>query len=287
MVEQQDIYEQNYNQMLRPMVRIRAAAVGGSGTVLYSQKDQKGRFSTYILTNQHVVNGLITVEKKWSSLLGRDIKKDIFGIPEIHFFEYEWESRVIGARAIEADIMTYDKDEDLALLKLRAGFEAPAVAKMYPREEEYKLRLTMPVYALGSGLGENPVVTGGFLSSFNREIDNKEYYLQTAPTIFGNSGGAVFLAATREFIGVPARIAVVMRGFGTDAITHLSYCIPITRIYKFLEDQLFRFIYDSNYTEEEEAIRRDRKRRDEELKIAAKEGRGEEPEEEEPKEEEG
>ena len=278
MEEHQDVYERNYKEMMQPMVRIRAGAAGGSGTVLGSQKGKDGRFSTYILTNQHVVDGLITVDKKWSSLLGRDIKKDTFGIPEVHFFEYEWESRVIGARAIEADIMTYDKDEDLALLKLRAGFEVPAVAKMYPRGEENKLRLTMPVYAIGSGMGENPVVTGGFLSSFNREIDNKEYYLQTAPTIFGNSGGAVFLAATREFIGVPARIAVVMRGFGSDAITHLSYCIPITRIYKFLEDQLFRFIYDSSFTEEGEAKERDRKRKDEELKIASKEGRGEDSE---------
>ena len=272
-------YTLNYTEMLQPMVRVVAGKSGGSGTVIYSREDKNGRFSTYVLTNYHVVEGLIKVDKKWSTLLKRDIKVDYFGIPEVQLFEFEWESRVVGARAIESDIMTYDKDEDLALLKLRAGTKVPSVAWLYPQDKELDLRLTMPVYAIGSGLGEPPVITGGFLSSFNREIDNKEYWLQTSPTIYGNSGGAVFLAETRELIGVPARIAVTMSGFGTDAITHLSYCIPITRIYKFLQEQLFRFIYDPSITEESELEERERRRKEEEQRKSVREEK-EAPEEE-------
>jgi S1-C subfamily serine protease len=263
-------FEKRHEKILIPCVRVRAAQAGGSGTVLYSDKNAEGGYSTYVLTNHHVVDGLIKVDKKWSTLLKRDVKTDVFGIPEVQFFQWRWESRVVGAQSIECDIMTYDADEDLALLKLRSDTQYTAVS-MYPKDKERELRLTMPVMAVGAGLGEPPVVTGGFLTQFGREIDNKEYWLQTAPTIYGNSGGAVFLQDTYEFIGVPARIAVSMGGFSADAITHLSYIVPITRVYEFLESQLFRFIYDKKFTEKGEALERDRRRKEEEMRMAARE----------------
>ena len=63
---------------------------------------------------------------------------------------------------------------------------------------------------------------------------------------------------------MPARIAVNW----SDAITHLSYAIPITRIYGFLESQRFRFIYDPEHTEASEAEERERIREEEERKAA-------------------
>jgi S1-C subfamily serine protease len=271
-------YEERHQKILKPCVRVHAGKAGGSGTVIYSKPNKKGH-STYILTNHHVVEGLIKIDKKWSTLLKRDVKMDVFGIPDCQFFEWRYKSRVVGARSIEADIMTYDADEDLALLKLR--YDEPCVeAALFARGAEEDLRLTMPVYAVGAGMGEPPLITGGFLSQFGREIENREFWLQTAPTIFGNSGGAVFLADTYEFIGVPARIAVNMMGFGADAITHLSYCIPITRVYDFLESQLYRFIFDPKFTEEGEATERERRRKEEERSLAAREHVGEETKEE-------
>lgn len=261
-------YHLRHKELLLPCVRVMAGKASGSGTVIYSQPQKDGEYSTYILTNEHVVDDLIKVEKKWSTLLKQEVKSDVFGIPTCDFFEYRWESRAVGARSIEADIVTYDKDEDLALLHLRSDLPAPAVAKIFARGDEKKLRSTMPVFAVGAGMGAPPVITGGFLSQFGIDIENREYWLQTGPTIYGNSGGAVFLEETHEFIGVPARIAVNMAGFGSDAITHLSFMIPITRVYNFLEQQMFRFIYDSALTEEGEAKARDDRRRQEERKRA-------------------
>ena len=264
-------FEERHEKILVPCVRVRAGTAGGSGTVLYSEpNEEEGSYSTYVLTNHHVVDNLIKVDKKWSTLLKRDVKTDVFGIPNVEFFKWRYESRVVGAQSIEADIVTYDADEDLALLKLRSDDQYIA-ATLYPKGKERDLRLTMPVMAVGSGLGEPPVVTGGFLSQFGREIDNKEYWLQTAPTIYGNSGGAVFLQDTYEFIGVPARIAVTMQGFSPDAITHLSFIVPVTRVYEFLEAQLFRHIYDKSFTEKGEKAERNRKRKEEERMLAARE----------------
>lgn len=261
-------------ETLSTCTRIRSGNVGGSGTVIYSEQNKEGTYSTYVLTNEHVVDNNIKTEKEWSTLLKRDVKKDILGIVEVHFFQYKWEQRSIGATAIEADIMTYDKREDLALLKLRSEPRVESVARLYPKGKEKELRLGMSTMAIGAALGEPPVLTVGRLSQFGREIDNREYWLQTAPTIYGNSGGSVFLEETEDFIGVPSRLAVTISGFGSDAITHLSYIVPITRIYGFLDDQLFRFIYDSKFTEEGESEERERRRKEEELKIAAKEIKG-------------
>ena len=267
-------------ELLLPNCRIRSSNVGGSGTVIYSKENTRGTFSTYVLTNHHVVANNIKHEKKWSTLLKRDIKDDVLGLVEAHFFKWQYQSRAIGTISIDSDIMTYDPDEDLALLRLRDEEKVEAVAKLYPKGKEPEVRLGMPVVTIGAGLGEAPVITVGRLAQFAREIENREFWLSTAPSIFGNSGGACYLEESGEFIGVPARGAVTVSLLGMDAITHLSYIIPITRVYKFLDAQLFRFIYDENYTEDGEGKARERRRKEEERKMAVGEERGEETSEE-------
>lgn len=271
-------YDKRHQELMLPVVRIQAHGATGSGTVIAVYKDKKGVPSAFVLTNHHVIDDLIKVEKKWSPLLQRDVKADVRATADVHFFSYRWKSRATGGSNVEADIVAYDKDEDLALLKLRFGDDAvlPVAATLYPRGEEDKLRVTMPVFCIGAGMGEPPVITSGFLSQFGQEIDNREFWLETAPGIYGNSGGALFLAETHQFIGVPARINVNFSFSGGDPITHLMYSIPITRVYKFLEDQLFRFIYDPTFTEAGEGKERERQRRQEEARIAAAEGVGKE-----------
>jgi len=278
MAGKQDVnYDKRHQELMLPVVRIQAHGATGSGTVIYA-RDKGGVPCAFVLTNHHVVDDLIKVEKRWSPLLQRDVKADVRSTAQVHFFLYRWKSRATGGYTVEADIEAYDKDEDLALLKLRFGDEAslPPAATLYPRGQEGKLRVTMPVYCIGAGMGEPPVITGGFLSQFGQEIDNREFWLETAPGIYGNSGGALFLAETHQFIGVPARINVNVSFMGGDPITHLMYSIPITRVYKFLEAQLFRFIYDDSFTEEGEEKERERRRRQEEARIAAAEAVGKE-----------
>ena len=267
-------------EILLANTRIRSGNVGGSGTVIFSKEGGKG-YSSYVLTNHHVVENNIEVKKKWSPLLKRDIKMDVLGTVQVHFFKFLY-GRSIGGTTIDADIMTYDKDEDLAILKLRDPDPAPSVAKLYPKGKEDDLPLGTDVVTIGAGLGEPPVFTKGYLSQFGREIENKEFWIVTAPSIFGNSGGACYKEETSELIGVPARLAVTMSFMGADAITHLGYIVPITRVYNFLTDQLFRFIYDSSFTEEGEEKEREKRRKEEERKMAAREDTGQEQAEEEP-----
>lgn len=255
-----------YEQMLLPCARVLAERGGGSGTVIHSAKDEDGDWDSYILTNHHVISELIEIKDEWDSLLKRNVKKDFTKTAKVHFFEYKWESRDIGYTSVDADVVAYDRREDLALLRLRGGRKPPGVAKLFTRGEEKKLRIGDKIICLGCGLLEPPVFTEGRLSVFNREIDNKSYFLNTAPSIYGNSGSSIYLAETGEFLGVPARIAVSGL-FGQDAITHLSYSIPITRVYDFLEKQLYRFIYDDSHTPESEEKERKARRKREKMRM--------------------
>ena len=87
------------------------------------------------------------------------------------------------------------------------------------------------------------------------EIEHFKYWMSSAPTIFGNSGGAVYrLSQNRrkyEYIGIPSRISIQPMGFSADAITHMGYFIPIDRVYKLLEDNDYQFIYDDSISLED------------------------------------
>ena len=111
------------------------------------------------------------------------------------------------------------------------------------------------VYAVGSSLGHPPVASDGHISYMDDEIDHYKYWMSSAPTIFGNSGGAVYRwngdNKQYEYIGIPSRISIQPMGFSADAITHMGYFIPIDRIYNLLEENDYQFIYDSNFSIED------------------------------------
>lgn len=268
---------EQHELMIYPEVRIRSAKATGSGTILYSKlsEDDDARHETYVLTNEHVVDDMIKVEKKWSTLHKREIKMDILGTPDIEVFKFDYISRVIGSTTYQAKIATYDKDEDLALLRLDTPEGFRHVAKLYPRDDFNDLTALMPVITVGCGMGNKPVQTFGYLSGFGYEIENKDYVLVSAASIFGNSGGATFLQETGEFIGVPARITGATIGWSTDIITHLGFAVPVWRIYQFLEDQIFQFIYDPEYTPTRCAELRKEKRETEAVKMLREELTGE------------
>ena len=262
-----------HQRCLFPEVRITAEnkdkKARGSGTIVYSAliPGEENKYETYVLTNEHVVDCLITVKDEWSSLLGREVKKDIRGTAIVETFLYDTASRVIGSTSYSADIECYDKVEDLALLKIRAPIPFEHVATLYPEDNVDELLAGMEVITVGCGLGEKPVTTFGALSAFGMEIENREFILLSAPSIFGNSGGASFLRETGEFIGVPSRLPVILLGWSPDPITHMSYNIPVWRVYQFLRDQIYDFIFDESKTSKDCAEERQRRREEEELKL--------------------
>lgn len=106
-------YDKRHRMIALPCVRIRANKAGGSGTVIYSKENDEGDFSTYILTNNHVIDNCVKIERRWSALLKSERKLDVFETVDAHFFDYRWESRSVGGKTVQCDIVAYDPDEDL------------------------------------------------------------------------------------------------------------------------------------------------------------------------------
>jgi len=249
---------QKHEQMFYPTVRVRTKKAGGSGTVVYSEK-YNDEVYTYVITNHHVIADSVHLEKKWDPVLKRKIDKEILDTVYVEFFRYNNYSHTVGSFAVEADIVAYSEVEggqDWALLRVRdKENKADWVANMFPLEDLENVHIFDETYAVGASLGHPPVASNGMITYMDDEIEHYKYWMSSAPTIFGNSGGAVYRwSGTRkqyEYIGVPSRISIQPMGFSADAITHMGYFIPIDRVYTLLEDNNYQFIYDSSKTIEE------------------------------------
>ena len=242
---------QKHEQMFYPTVRVRTKKAGGSGTVVYS-KEHKGEVYTYVITNHHVIADSVKIEKKWDSVLKRKTDKEKLDTVFVEFFRYNNYSHTVGSFAVEADIVAYSEVEggqDWALLRVRDKENtADWVANMFPLDDIDNVHIFDQSYAVGASLGHPPVASEGMITYMDDEIDSYKYWMSSAPTIFGNSGGAVYRWSDNrkryEYIGIPSRISIQPMGFSADAITHMGYFIPIERVYKLLEENDYQFIYD-------------------------------------------
>lgn len=148
----------------------------------------------YILTNYHVIEGA----DKVSIILNN--KKEV-----------------------QAKIVNYDADLDLAVVKVTENVEMPAVAELGSSKD---MQVGDPVVAIGNPLGKELLgsVTTGVISAKNREIKVgtvTQTLLQTDAAINpGNSGGALVNSAG-QVIGVnSAKI-------GGEGVEGLGFSIPI------------------------------------------------------------
>jgi len=271
MTEKKTVEEitQEHEDMIYPVVRVRHEKVGGSGLIIYSKPTEPNstKYETYVVTCHHVVEGAIKFIEKWSALAQRNVKIEDRAEVQVEIFEYEGISRLVGGTTYNAEILAWDKELDTALLKIKSQRKFEHVAKMYPKGKEDDIFLGMPTVAVGCSLGHEPVICYGTLTGKHDRIENKEYWMSTANTIFGNSGGAEFLRDTHEYIGITARVSGVNLGFSVDIITWMGFFVPITSIYGFIDAQLFMFLYDPNYTSKQCEEMRKKKREEEERKL--------------------
>ena len=259
---------QKHEQMFYPTVRVRTKKAGGSGTVVYS-KEHKGEVYTYVITNHHVIADSVKIEKKWDSVLKRKTDKEKLDTVFVEFFRYNNYSHTVGSFAVEADIVAYSEVEggqDWALLRVRDKENtADWVANMFPLDDIDNVHIFDQSYAVGASLGHPPVASEGMITYMDDEIDSYKYWMSSAPTIFGNSGGAVYRWSDNrkryEYIGIPSRISIQPMGFSADAITHMGYFIPIERVYKLLEENDYQFIYDDKISIDDCNKARDKKQK--------------------------
>ena len=237
-----------HERCLYPTIRVKSGRATGSGTIIYCgervEPDEDGElgFSTYALTNHHVVSDAIRVEKKFDPQQGKEVTRDYRELVQIEAFAYKNRSTITARTTADAEIMAYHEKRDVALLRLKTNQHFDYVAHLLPREDAREVHIFDKLFIVGCGMGVPPFPTSGMLTGKDVQIDYYPYWQTSAPSIFGNSGGAVFRGETLEYMGIPSRIRVNGSMFSNDAITHIGYFCPPTEIHKFLTDQGFHFL---------------------------------------------
>lgn len=253
--------EQKHQIFLYPVVRVFSEKAAGSGTIIYSKEDpdNPGDNLTFVLTNFHVVEDLIGIRKDWDSLLKRNIEKEFLKRPHIEVFSYVRTSYVDSSNRYNGDIVCYDRHQDLAILKIDSPRKFDYVADLIPKDKIKELRLFQEVVVSGCSLAHEPFCNFGQITFLNELIDQKKYIMSNANSIFGNSGGALFMKDTGWMIGVPSRITGIQIGFGYDVTAWMGFSAHPERLYEFFEQQEIKFIFDSTDTYKAAMERRKKK----------------------------
>ena len=239
-------YKIKHHQMLYTTVLLEAGIGSGSGTVIFSGEvdvDGETEVHTYILTNHHVIKRSIHIKEEWDPQAKKEIKTETRDLVEAFWFEYNDYSVMVGKTGRRAEIIAYDANADLAVVRLIDTERFVAnVANLMPPED--RLHQFEKVYAVGAGLGFPPFSTDGTVGYNDGLWKGHRYVLTTAPIIFGNSGGALFrwsdISNSYELVGVPS--AVSNAGFA-GPVTHMAWSIPIETVYKVLESNYLCHIW--------------------------------------------
>lgn len=226
--------------MLYPVVMIESETAKGSGTVIFSFM-RDGEADTYILTNHHVVQSSIELKEEWDPIKKAQAHKEQRKPVRVLWWDYNALSRSVGVLGKTADIVAWDKDEDLAMLRVRDR-ERLIEHFAFLRRPTQTIHLFDEVFAVGAGLGRPPFPTVGVLSSLDIDIEGRRFIMSSAAVIFGNSGGALYrwssVALRYELIGVPSRMA----GTFFSVVPHMAFSIPMDRVFAFIRINCLGFI---------------------------------------------
>jgi S1-C subfamily serine protease len=236
-------------EMLYPTVMVDLGQGQGSGTIIFSgARDHKSwadeKVWTLVLTNYHVVESAINIEEEFDPIKGKKMQKETRRPMHVRLWDYNDYSTAVGTTGRVARILAWDKNRDLALLRLDDKERViSSVATLWP-EDIGGPYLFQKTWAVGSGMGNPPYPTEGLLSGISgKDQKGRALYLSSAPIIFGNSGGSLWAYSKQrdryEMIGVPSMVGAF--GYG-NIVTHIAWSRPISEIRTFLRENEFGFI---------------------------------------------
>ncbi len=243
--------QKKHDEILLPTAKVEAGNSNGSGVYIFS-REKDGRYENYVLTNHHVVSDAITMSgphkiKKQTSEAEKE--KDAKPVEEIKpsrvwevrnpvsvtTYEYDERDREEDAVVRQADIVAYDDQVDLALLRTWYSKKLPSVVL---GSKDALLPRGLPVWYSGSPNGARTFMTSGEIAHQDERIEGLRYILTTTNITFGSSGGPLFVlngqANSYEVIGLAA-----IKELNVD---YMGYFIPMETIRKFLDDNGFDFI---------------------------------------------
>lgn len=163
----------------------------GSG-VIKTRKLPSGESVSFVWTAAHTIEGL-RIPKKIIDVTTGFTKTKVEFDDCIVVKPLNQDGRYVGKIEFLAQIIRYDRQEDLAILKIRKKDFSSGSVKFYQDKE--LIPLGTRVWHVGSLLGEigSNSMTEGVLSQHGRIIDRKVFDQVSAAAFPGSSGGGVFL----------------------------------------------------------------------------------------------
>lgn len=212
-------HDVQWDAMVAPTVQLAGDTTVGSGVLLPSRpvaEDGDG-YTTLLVTAYHVV---------------RDIRADSLDadapIP-VFVRGADGEKREYGARLLDHDV-----ELDAALLALDTSQPFVAGALLPTRARLRQARVFDPVVAVGCPLGNDPIPTRGQLTDLHHTVGDDRFWMISAPTYIGNSGGGIYSSASHELLGVFTKI-YTHGAIRPTVIPHMGLVTPLGAFYDWID----------------------------------------------------
>ena len=212
-----------WREMVGPTVQLEGEASVGSGVLLESKpvEGEDGSFETLLLTAWHVVRDIRAGSERQD--------------PPIRVAVY---LEAGGVRHETAELLVYEPDLDVALLRLKTSDELPWVAILPTREELRGMHTFRDICAVGCPLGNNPIPTRGEIAQTDHFIDGHLFWMINAPTFVGNSGGGVYDDQSHALLGILSKI-YTHGSLRRTVVPHMGLVVPMPQVYDWLEGSGF------------------------------------------------
>jgi hypothetical protein len=210
---------ERWAKMVGPTVQLAGDTTVGSGVMLESRAlDGDAGYETLIITSWHVV---------------RDIRADALEEnPPIPVTVYSPDGH---SQKETATLLFHDVTLDAALLRLDSTDRYDG-ARLSAREHLAGRHIFNEIYAVGCPLGNDPIPTRGEIADLDHTVDGNSYWMISAPTYIGNSGGGIYDVATGELTGIFSKI-YTHGSIRPTIVPHMGLVTPLAQIYDWLEGE--------------------------------------------------
>ncbi len=210
--------ERLWQELLGPTVQVSGGETVGSGVLVAAGTlAPAGSDATYVLTAWHVIRDLFV--------------GDAEPAPDVPVSIYAPDGT---ARHVRGALVEHDPALDVALLRLPAGERIESGARLAPRSRLTSVRVFERIYAVGCPLGNDPIPTFGQIADTHHVVDGQGYWMVSAPTYIGNSGGGIFDAQTHELLALFTKI-YTHGAVRPMVVPHMGLALPLTEVYDWLD----------------------------------------------------
>ena len=217
-----------WRRIVAPTVQLSGATTVGSGVVLRSTERADGQgHETLLLTAWHVVRDILADK---IDPLDQDIPVTI----------YLEDGRTLHRTA---KLLGKNATIDAALLRLDGNEAVAHGATLASRSYLQSRRIFHSVYAVGCPLGNDPIPTPGEIADLDHYIDGSTYWMISAPTYIGNSGGGIYDDSSNHLMGLFSKI-YTHGNLRPTIVPHMGLVSPLELVYDWLEREEIATVLD-------------------------------------------